>query len=325
MMDAVSSETGGNESSAANSLGQLVLKMRAAYAAGQNVMAFAKQATGHSGNTPLTTLIAYDLQAGTYVENAKAYPESRAAWCQQLADILSPLLDSRSSLLEVGCGEATTLAGVLARLGTKPRMAFGFDISWSRCAHGVQWLAGNGVKADLFVADLFDIPLEDDSVDVVYTSHSLEPNGGHEQSALRELLRIARKAVVLVEPLYELANSDAQARMREHGYIRGLRAAAEGLGAEVGRYGLLDYSINPLNPSGLMILEKRSGAAHNIEADSVMRWRCPLTKTLLVPSYQSGGFFSPATGIVYPVLAGIPMLRAAHAVVASSFQSLGLK
>jgi ubiquinone/menaquinone biosynthesis C-methylase UbiE len=35
-------------------------------------------------------------------------------------------------------------------------------------------------QADLVVADLFHIPFADNSVDVVYTSHSLEPNGGRE-------------------------------------------------------------------------------------------------------------------------------------------------
>lgn len=67
------------------------------------------------------------------------------------------------------------------------------------------------------MADLFDIPLKDASVDVVYTSHSHEPNGGLEEDAIRELMRIARRAVILVEPIYELANSEAQSRMRTHG------------------------------------------------------------------------------------------------------------
>lgn len=45
-------------------------------------------------------------------------------------------------------------------------------------------------------------------------SHALEPNCGKEEEALRKCLRVARKAVVLVEPVYELASAEAQARMR---------------------------------------------------------------------------------------------------------------
>lgn len=47
-----------------------------------------------------------------------------------------------------------------------------------------------------------------------------------EEEAIRELMRVARRAVVLVEPIYELANSEAQARMHTHGYVRGLKETA---------------------------------------------------------------------------------------------------
>jgi len=146
-------------------------------------LAYARQAAGVLGNSPVTTLIAYDLQAGTYVAGARANPEGRVRWCGQLSEILDPYITEQSSILEVGCGEATTLAGVLKYLNNAPKHALGFDISWSRCAEGLGWLSENEVSAKIFVADLFDIPLEDASVDVVYTSHSLEPNGGREEEA----------------------------------------------------------------------------------------------------------------------------------------------
>ena len=296
-------------------LGQLMLGMRAAYARGENVMEYARQTASALGNSPISTLIAYDLQAGTYIAGARANPEARLRWCNQLAGILNPYITKQSSVLEVGCGEATTLAGVLKHLNDTPRHALGFDISWSRCAHGLSWLAENAVSADLFVADLFEIPLENSSVDVVYTSHSLEPNGGHEEAAIKELMRIARRAVVLVEPVYELADANAQARMRAHGYVRGLKETAEKLGATVRDYRLLDYCGNPLNPSGLVLIEK---SATTSSASSDIQWRCPLTHSALVA--HAMGFYSPGTGVVYPVLGGIPLLRSSHAVVASSFE-----
>lgn len=278
-------------------------------------MEYARQYAGVLGNSPVSTLIAYDLQAGTYIAGAKANPAARLRWCGQLADILNPYITAQCTILEVGCGEATTLAGVLKRLNNPPRSAFGFDISWSRCAHGISWLAENKVSAELFVADLFEIPLEDSSVDVVYTSHSLEPNGGREEAALGELMRIARRAVVLVEPVYELAGLEAQARMREHGYVRNLKKTAERLGATVRDYRLLDYCGNPLNPSGLVLIEK---APADSQECSAVQWRCPLTHSALVA--HPGGYYSPDTGTVYPVLGGIPLLRSSHVVVASSFE-----
>jgi len=296
-------------------LGRLMIGMRAAYARGANAMEYARKNSGVLGNSPISTLIAYDLQAGTYIAGAKADPAARARWCGQLAGILNPYVTRQSTILEVGCGEATTLAGVVKRLDNPPKNSFGFDISWSRCAHGLSWLAENEVSAELFVADLFEIPLEDSSVDVVYTAHSLEPNGGREEAALRELMRVARRAVVLVEPVYELAGSEAQARMREHGYVRDLKKTAERLGATVRGYRLLDYCVNPLNPSGLVLIEK---AAVDPQECSTIQWRCPLTHAALVAC--PGGYYSPDTGTAYPVLGGVPLLRSSHVVVASSFE-----
>jgi len=304
----------------ATELARLIVGMRAAYAKGENVMAYAREAAGALGNSPVATLIAYDLQAGSYVAGARAHPEGRERWCGQLAGILNSYVTQQSSLLEVGCGEATTLAGVLEHLKRKPRQAIGFDISWSRCTYGRTWLAEKSVPADLFVADLFEIPLEDSSVDVVYTSHSLEPNGGREAAAIGELMRIARRAVVLIEPVYELAGIEAQARMREHGYVRNLKQTAENLGAKVRDYRLLDYCGNPLNPSGLILIEKPVPACQ--ETDGI-KWRCPLTHMPLLEG--DTGFYSPATGIVYPVLGGIPLLRSSHAVVASAFEAMNVK
>ena len=62
----------------------------------------------------------------------------------------------------------------------------------------------------------------DNAIDVVYTSHSIEPNGGREEEALLELYRIAKKYVVLLEPCYEKASSAARKRMEKHNYITNL-------------------------------------------------------------------------------------------------------
>lgn len=179
----------------------------------------------------------------------------------------------------------------------------------------MHYLSEKQIQASLFVADLFNIPLADDSIDIVYTSHSLEPNGGREKEAIKELLRLARHAVVLIEPIYELASPEAQERMRYHGYIRGLKDVATQLGAVLTNYQLLDFTPNPLNnplnPSGLLLLEK----ATTVNSTVGISWSCPLTRTRLE---DIGDLFeSKETGLVYPVLRGIPMLNASNAIVAS--------
>lgn len=292
-------------------LRQLIMGMRAAYASGENAMEYARQTSSTDGNSVVAALIAYDLQAGSYVASARENPEGNLRWSKQLAEILDTLLTKQCSLLEVGCGEATTLAEVLQHVVNKPSHSLGLDFSWSRCTEGLGWLAEKKASARLFVADLFNIPLENESVDIVYTSHSLEPNGGREEDAIRELMRVARRAVVLIEPIYELANTDAQSRMRSHGYVRGLKETAERLGVNVSAYRLLDYTPTTYNPSGLVLIEK-SGIS---QSGSAPAWRCPITHTHM--NDLDDVFVSGQSGLVYPVLRGIPMLRAEHGIVAS--------
>ena len=232
-----------------------------------------------------------------------------------MAELIEPVVPPNGTLLEVGVGEATTLCGVLSELGGKVKKSFGFDISWSRIKVANDWLTEKSQQSELFVADLFHIPLADNSIDVVYSSHSLEPNGGHEEQLVAECLRVARKSVVLVEPIYELASIEAQARMEHHGYIRGLREVAEAFDCTIEDYRLLEYVVNTLNPSSVLKINKTGYQSDAGEVSNQASWQCPLTGSPLVK--KSEYFISKGTGIVYPILSGVPLLRSEHSVVAS--------
>ena len=199
----------------------------------------------------------------------------------------------------------------LESLSLIPKTALGFDISWSRCNQGRGWLKYKGQQADLFVADMFNIPLADSSVDVVYTAHSLEPNGGRERQALQELIRVTKRALVLVEPIFELAPPPAQERMKHHGYVRNLKATAEQFVAKW-LITVCLISWNDLNPSGVICIVKSEVLNYKPTT-----WRCPLTHASLDRGHNA--FHSPETGIVYPLLDGIPLLCRDHAVLASGY------
>lgn len=296
---------------ASERLRSLIHTMREAYRKGDNAMEAARRMDGRFANDTTTTLIAYDLQAGSYVDHARRNPDSSNRWGRQLAELIAPYIQPGDRILEVGCGEATTLCAVLRNLAVETGASFGFDVSWSRCHVGNQWLEENGrPDTRLFVADLFSIPLADNSIDVVYTSHSIEPNGGREREAIHEIMRIARRAVVLVEPIYELAPAEARQRMQSHGYVRNLKETAESLGGRITDYRLLGHCANPLNPSGCVVVEKAAQAR-----PTAPMWQCPLTGA---PMTETGEIYHvEECGVAYPVLRRIPMLRPEHAIIAS--------
>ncbi|MCZ8344733.1 MAG: methyltransferase domain-containing protein [Leptospira sp.] len=289
------------------------LELRNAYKKKENVMAKARELSSRTENSSFATLVAYDLQSGNYVARAKENPVYREKWGNQLGKLIEPWIETGDLILEVGVGEATTLAYVYQYLKNKKVQFCGFDISWSRIDVGKEFLREMAANADLFVADLFNIPFADNSIDIVYTAHSLEPNGGRELEALSECLRIARKAVILVEPAFELGTEEARERMIANGYVRGLRDTAEKLGANVADYRLLEVFGNQLNPSAVLTLTKKFDTMKSRSKDDF--WVCPITSFPLEKKRDL--FFSSDAGLAYPILRDIPLLRAEHAIIAS--------
>ena len=112
-------------------LSRIILGMRAAYEQGDNAMAWARANSAKAGNELVSTLVAYDLQAGSYVAYARENPNYVNKWCAQLADLIQPYMEAGDKILEVGVGEATTLTGVIKAVNCKNISAFGLDVSWS--------------------------------------------------------------------------------------------------------------------------------------------------------------------------------------------------
>lgn len=243
---------------------ELVAKARETYKNEGNISAFLREALLIDRNTPEIIEISYDLQAGSYIEHTRQNPLQQHNYCTELANYLDKYLNKDYSLLEIGCGEATTTFGVFQKLVNKPTQILGFDISFSRIKAAIAFwayeyeeqfksLANSNVTTKFFVADLFSIPLADRSIDIVYTSHSIEPNGGREVEALRSILRIAKKRVLLFEPYFEVADPESQARMANHGYIKNIPEAIKEAGGILKDIKKIENTGTPLNPTYLFI------------------------------------------------------------------------
>lgn len=229
---------------------------REAYERGENVSAALRERLGTDRNTPEIIKAAYDLQAGTYVQHAERNPDFITSYAQQLADLLSPHLEQGDIILDAGAGELTILSHMVSCLSGQIARVYACDISDSRLEIGRSYAETQGVEIETFTAELSRVPFDDNSVDVVTTNHAIEPNGGHEREILSELLRIARRKLVLFEPCYELASPEGKERMQRHGYIRDLAKHARDLGALVDGPTPLSLVANPLNPTACFVVQR---------------------------------------------------------------------
>lgn len=290
-------------------------QLKKLYDQGQNISAFLRCEMGLEYNTQEIIEVSYDLQTGSYIasmENEKMAKHTEEYSREIARRILS--LCKPKSILNAGVGEATILSGVLKNLAIEVN-SYGFDLSWSRVAYAKKWLYSKGLSdAVLCSGDLLNIPFIDNSIDVVYTSHSIEPNGGNEGPILQELYRITRKFLILLEPGYELANDKARERMDSHGYCKNLRGISDSLGYDVLEHQLFPYTY-PLNPTAITIIRKDG----NTELPSDV-FACPKFKT---PLKKIGGMlFSPEAFAVYPIVGGIPCLRVENGIFASKYEEI---
>lgn len=293
---------------------------KAALERGQNITETLREHLGTTHNTQEIIEIAYDLQAGSYVQFARDNPAYVEQYTDQLAEHLIPELNEGDSILDVGAGEFTNLSHLVRKLPVRLSRVYAFDLSFSRVLLGTRYAKEMMGRAfpDLFgfVAEISAIPLRSKSVDVVISNHSLEPNGGREEELLRELFRVARRKLVLFEPCYEINSPEGQARMDRLGYIKGLSETIGRLGGTLESVTPLPILDNPMNTTACYVIVPPEGES-----------RAPSTVDIALADpgrdsplrLQDHSYFSPALGVSYPVLAGIPVLRRDAAIVTSIF------
>lgn len=293
-------------------------ELKQAFVRGENITGLLRLADDSDVNTEDIIETAYDLQTGSYIEAIKhpVYLKHKQQYGDAIAEVLMSLVDKGGSVLEPGVGEGTTLSFVMRSCESHFSQFHGFDLSWSRIAMCRQWLASQACEGVfLAVASLFHAPYADDSFDVVYTSHTIEPNGGQEAAALLELYRVAARYLVLLEPGFELASTEAQRRMRRLGYAQRLKDHAVSLGMKVLRYELFGFSANPLNPTAITVIEKTADKGGKFAP----RLACPRYGDPIVVHDDS--LYSPGSMRAYPKILGIPCLRINDGVVASRYES----
>lgn len=280
----------------------------------KNIMDYLKNTKHSKSNTIEDIMISYDFQAGTYIKHFEENKNFAYKYCGEISKIINSLGEFEN-ILEAGVGEATTLGLVVSNLKNINLKYYGFDISWSRIKYARNFMDKIEYRNyNLFTGDLFNIPIKDNSIDIVYTSHSIEPNGGKEIEALKELYRITNKYLILLEPSYEFATNKARERMIKHGYITNLYESAIKLGYNVIEHRLFNIIESDLNPTGIMIIEKNNSNTNEKIHNTLC---CPISKTNLTEI--KGSYYSKDSMLVFPIIDQIPCLLPQNAILATKF------
>lgn len=291
-------------------------RLRELFAAGVNITAHLNERYGSSRERAQIIEYAYDLQAGAYVTALEdpGLLEKKRQWGAKVADLLGEL--EVRTVCDAGTGECTTLAFIMEALTRSTRVA-AFDLSVSRTLVGRQFLAGRGLELDaLFVAELGSIPFVDGACDLIMTHHSIEPNHGREEEIVRELARVTRRYLLMIEPSWELATPAQRERMQKHGYVRGLPAILERAGLRIVRQEAWPHDLNPENPAALLLAERAPGD----QVGQDFGWASPVSGLSL--RLVDEGLYCDGDGFLFPSIAGIPVLRREGAVLATRYGGL---
>lgn len=303
-------------------------ELRQLYKDGKNISTYLKEnpeiAVKNGISASDAIAISYDLQAGSYVHgfysNYKRSQNFNHYVIQQLesSHVLTETVSKKDRVIacDFGTGEATNYNLLLNLLPAEARSkidAYGMDISLSRIdvARNFSEIEAESIMPKFFLGDLRQLPLIDNSIDIAFTMHAIEPNGGAEKGILSELIRVTKHYIVLAEPVYETATPEQRKRMEHYGYIQQLRTELYANNqVDVISESLVPEELcgNTLNRTTIIIAKKKSYNANDNENGHI--FACPISRTKV---HRKNGFWLSNEGSCYPEINGIPVLRGKYA------------
>lgn len=249
---------------------------------------------------PEVISIIYDFQAGTYTKNSNENPHQIDAITSEIVETLCRYLNKEMSLLDCGTGEATTIIPILKKLGMQS--GYAIDASISRLLWAQQNAAAAGIDLKLAVSDLGKLPLLDNTVDAVVTVHALEPNHGRESELIKELGRVARRFMFLIEPDFENSSTAQKERMTKLGYIREIDVAIKKNNFKILDKIPMTNNSNEVNVASITVVDTGKAKLEK----SNLTWVDPIYKGGLKPNMNG---LRSTFGLWYPIVSGIPLLR----------------
>ena len=244
--------------------------------------------------------LSYDFQSGEYIKRYN--PELVRKNLTPVIDEINKTTNIKT-LLDFGSGELTSFSYVLEKLFKSDIKFYACDISFNRLFLGSLLLEKKKLlnsSINLFCNDFDKLPFFDNSIDVIITNHSIEPNKSNAEKIILELYRVARKKLILQEPNYDIACESGKKRMMSNNCVVNLSQILKknGFQFEIIK---TKYNFNDLNPSSLYVIKKNTRVKKNC------KFIC--TESMKNLSHVKNFYFSKETGIVYPILNNITIFN----------------
>ncbi len=204
--------------------------------------------------------LSYDLQSGSYIKKLRKYKKIDQKVFNIFNKILTDNFSNISSVLDFGSGELTRFMYVIDHLKKKKIKFFACDLSLNRLFLGKNFfkkkILRDKIDIEIFTIDNFRIPLPDNSIDVIITCHAIESNRKNMKKIIKELFRVSKFGLCLMEPHYEIANIQQKKRMDYYKYIKGV---PKFLTKQNYDHKIIKkkFHINPNNPSSIFIIKKK--------------------------------------------------------------------
>lgn len=160
-------------------------------------------------------------------------------------------------ILEVGCGNGINLVNLKERYGKKIKL-YGIDISNERIIIGKKYFGDKLKGVKLFQKSITeDTNWKDNNFDLVFSMHTLEQIPHNCSVALKEIYRLAKKKIILIEPVFENGNPAQKLYLINSDINRILLKSIRDLHYKIQKKFSLDIqSSGGFNQSSLIVIKK---------------------------------------------------------------------
>jgi len=285
-----------------NKISKIYRDCKKVYSKKQNVQKFIEK----KYNIPRSAVIniSYNIQSGSYINFfRKLSLKNKKKIYEPFIKCINEFFPEKKEILDFGCGELTSSHYFFKNIKNIKKF-FANDVSLNRILIGQKYVKKiiskkSFKKFKIFCSAHDQLPFLDNSIDLIITNHVLEPNNKYKIKILKELLRVSRLGLCLMEPHYEISSIKQKKRMCKLGYIRNIEKTFKKL-----NYQCLiqrkEFHLNKNNISSIFIVRKKKPLKKNSSQFVDLTTK----KKLLI---KNNFFYSKENFRLYPCFNNIPI------------------